>query len=47
MELGQLDKLFVKTQEKKAPQGKFLELFLLGTLKTTFLMEDLTKSGRN
>ena len=41
VELGYFDKLFVKTQGKKAPHGKILELFLLGTLKTTFLMEDL------
>ena len=32
-----------KTQENKAPQGKILELFRLDTLKTTFLMEDLTQ----
>ena len=34
-----------KTQEKKAPQGKMLELFLLDTLKTTFGMEGLPPLG--
>ena len=35
-ELGHFDKPFIKTQERKAPQGKSLELFLLDTLKTIF-----------
>ena len=42
VKLGHFDKLFVKNQ-KKAPQGKILELFLLDTLKTTFWMEDSTQ----
>ena len=33
----------LKTQEKNAPQGKISELFLLGALKTTFWMEDITQ----
>ena len=32
-----------KTQEKKASQGKILEFFLLETLKTTFLIENLAQ----
>ena len=36
VELGHFDKLFVKTQEKRALQGKILEFSLLDTLKTTF-----------
>ena len=35
-ELGDLINFSSKTQEKKAPQRKDLELFLLDTLKTTF-----------
>ena len=35
VELGHLDKPSSKTQ-KKAPQGKILELFLIDTLKTRF-----------
>ena len=36
MELGHFEKLFVKYTRKKAPQGKFVELFLLDALKNTF-----------
>ena len=43
VELGHFDKLFVKNSRKKVPQGKILELFLLDTLKTAFLMEDSTQ----
>ena len=43
VELGSFDKLFFKNTQKKAPQGKILELFLLDTLKTTFWMEDSTQ----
>ena len=43
MELGHIDKLFVKNKRKKAPQGKILELFHLDTLTTTFWMEDSTQ----
>ena len=32
-----------KAQEKEAPQGNILEILLLDTLKTTFLMENLTQ----
>ena len=48
VELGDFDKLKSKTQEKKAPQKKNLELFLRDPLKTTFRMEDSTpKDGHN
>ena len=43
MEFGHFDKHFIKTQEEKALQGKILEFFLLDTLKSTFLMENLTQ----
>ena len=43
LEFGHFDQHFVKNTEKKAPQGKVLELFLLDTLKTTFWMENLTQ----
>ena len=36
MELGHVNKLFVKYTRKKTPQGNILELFLLDTLKTIF-----------
>ena len=32
-----------KTQENEAPQGNIFEFFLLGTLKTTFSMKNLTQ----
>ena len=32
MKLGYFDKHFVKTQEKEAPQGYILEIFLLYTV---------------
>ena len=32
-----------KAQEKEAPQGNILEILLLDTLKTIFLMENLTQ----
>ena len=32
-----------KAQEKENPQGNILEILLLDTLKTTFLMENLTQ----
>ena len=33
-----------KTQEKEAPQGNILDLFLLDTLKTAFRTENLTQN---
>ena len=41
VELRHFDKLFPKNTRKKLPRGKILGYFLLVTLKTTFLMEDL------
>ena len=43
MELGHFNETFFKNARKKDSQGKILELFLLGTLKTTFWMENLTQ----
>ena len=43
VELGHLDKPFVKNARKKDPTGNNLELFLLATLKTTFWTGDLTQ----
>ena len=43
VELGHFDKLFLKNTQKKTPEGKILELFLLDTLKTIFWMEDSTQ----
>ena len=42
VELGYFDKHFVKTQEKEAPQGNSLEIFVLNTVKTQFWLENLT-----
>ena len=36
IELGYFEKLFVKYTRKKSPQRRFVELFLLDTLKSTF-----------
>ena len=36
VKLGRFDEHFVKKSRKKAPQGKFLEFFLLDTLKLHF-----------
>ena len=36
VKLGHFDKHFIKKSRKKATQEKFLEFFLLDTLKTTF-----------
>ena len=33
--------IWLKTQEKKAPQGKICKVFLLNALKTTFGKENL------
>ena len=41
--LGHFQKPFVKCTRKKVPQGNFLELFLLDTLKTKFWMGDSTQ----
>ena len=41
--LGTSINLSSKTQEKKATQGKNLDIFLLDTLKTKFWLEDLTQ----
>ena len=42
-ELGHFQKDFVRHTQKKAPQVKILQSFVLNTLKTTFLMENLTQ----
>ena len=36
VKLGHFDNISSKILERRAPQGKILELFFLGTLKTTF-----------
>ena len=43
MEPSYFDKLFVKSARKRGPLGNILEILLLDTLKTTFLMENLTQ----
>ena len=41
MELGHLDKDFIKNTWKSKTQGSSLEFLLLDAFKTTFLMENL------
>ena len=43
VEVEQFDKLFVKNIRKRGRAGKHFEFFLLDTLKTTFLIENLTE----
>ena len=44
VKLGHFDKHFIKNTRKRGPTRKhFLEIFLLGTLKTTFWIENLTQ----
>ena len=42
VKLGHFDKHFVKNSGKKGSARKISEFFLLDTLKTTFLMVNLT-----
>ena len=43
MEIRRFDKYSLKSQEKKSPHDKILDFSLQDTLKTTFLMENLTQ----
>ena len=43
VELGHFDKHFIKTTKRKGPTGNILKFFLLGILKTTFWMDNLTQ----
>ena len=44
VKLGHFDKHFIKNTRKRGPTRKhFLEIFLLGTRKTTFWIENLTQ----